>query len=173
METEYITPQTLDDIQALLDRHSGTIQYLVGSLHHVNTVPIDFDRATFDRAVASFPESSGSQGLTQLEQLFVAYFDAQYELMQRFKPEVIGHFDLCRLYVPEASFANPVVWSKVERNVRFGISYGALFEINAAAFRKGWKTAYPGVDVLSVSHPHIQSPTRFAGCTGLLQQLGY
>ncbi|KIJ37113.1 hypothetical protein M422DRAFT_260503, partial [Sphaerobolus stellatus SS14] len=26
--------------------------------------------------------------------------------------------------------------------------YGALFELNAAAFRKGWETAYPGSDIV-------------------------
>lgn len=33
----------------------------------------------------------------------------------------------------------------------YAISYGALFEINAAAFRKKWDTAYPGVDIAEVS----------------------
>ena len=30
------------------------------------------------------------------------------------------------------------------------IDYGALFEINAAAFRRGWRTAYPEDDVAKV-----------------------
>lgn len=84
---------------------------------------------------------------------FEAYFDAQLELMERFHPEVIGHFDLCRLYVPSIKFDErgyESVWAKVGRNVRFAIDYGACFELNAAAFRKGWTTAYPGPEVLKV-----------------------
>ena len=149
LETEYIDSAGLDRLQLLVDKHAGSISYLVGSIHHVNTIPIDFDRPTFDQALASFPEST-PDGLSRLDQLFCAYFDAQYEVLQRFKPEVVGHFDLCRLYLPEARFSKPAVWSRITRNVNFAVSYGALFEVNAAAFRKGWKSAYPGPDIVAV-----------------------
>ena len=47
---------------------------------------------------------------TDWKHFFLAYFEAQYELIQRFKPEIIGHFDLCRLYDPNLRFADfPVV----------------------------------------------------------------
>lgn len=72
--------------------------------------------------------------------------------MKRLEPEVIGHFDLCRLYYPDTDFLSfPEVWSRIERNVDFAVGYGALFEVNASAFRKGWSTAYPGVEVFDVS----------------------
>ena len=81
----------------------------------------------------------------------LAYFEAQYELIQRFKPEVIGHFDLCRLYDPNLRFADfRVVWKMIERNIRFAVDYGALFEINTAALRKGWSSPYPAKDVVEV-----------------------
>jgi len=84
--------------------------------------------------------------------LFSKYFDQQYELIDRLRPEVIGHFDLCRLYYPEKDFRDyPEVWEKVKRNIGLGVEYGALFELNASAFRKGWKTGYPGVEVFDVS----------------------
>jgi histidinol-phosphatase (PHP family) len=149
LETEYITPDTLDKLDLLLEQYSDSVSYIVGSLHHVNGTPIDFDRATFDKAVSNFPAQK--DGLTQLEHLFSAYFDAQYELLRRLHPEVVGHIDLCRLYLPDANFGNPDVWKKIERNVGYAVDYGALFEVNAAAFRKGWKAAYPGADVLKVS----------------------
>ena len=87
-----------------------------------------------------------------LERLFIAYFDAQYELMLRYRPEIVGHFDLCRLYHKTIKLEGfPEVWARIMRNVDFGISYGALFELNAAAFRKGWDAAYPGSEVVRVS----------------------
>lgn len=70
-----------------------------------------------------------------------AYFDAQYELLQRFRPEVVGHFDLCRLYTPRLPLA---LHAKMARNIEYAVGYGALFEVNAAAFRKGWDAAYLG-----------------------------
>lgn len=79
------------------------------------------------------------------------YFDAQYELIRRFYPEVVGHIDLCRLFTPALRVQDyPSAWTKLERNVAFAVAYGALFEVNAAAFRKGWDTAYPGIDTLQV-----------------------
>jgi histidinol-phosphatase (PHP family) len=157
LETENIGPASLDKLDALLQHHSASIEYLVGSVHHVNGFGFDFDRPTFQQAVESFPPSDDTN--SQLDRFFCAYFDAQYDLLERVKPEVIGHFDLCRLWVPDASFAHPTVWQKVQRNVALGVSYGALFELNAAAFRKGWTTSYPGKDVLEVCGADTPCPS--------------
>ncbi|KZV93316.1 histidinol phosphate phosphatase H [Exidia glandulosa HHB12029] len=151
LETENITPDDLDRLERLLVDVGG-VDYVVGSVHHVNSIPIDFDEATFQLALATASNLSDQPATSSKdamwEQLTLDYLDAQYELMQRVKPQVIGHFDLCRLYNPSYLFSiSPTIWSKVERNVKYAISYGALFEANAAAFRKGWKSAYPGPDV--------------------------
>lgn len=159
LETECITKDSLTHLQQLLKKHEDKISYVVGSVHHVNSIPIDFDKETFDKALNSFKE--GENGLCQLDQLFGSYFDAQYELLRLCRPEVIGHIDLCRLYLPHASFQETSVWAKVVRNVEFAVGYGALFEVNAAAFRKGWQTAYPGEDVLKVCL--LRLPTTYLG----------
>ena len=87
-----------------------------------------------------------------MSDLLCSYFDSQYEVIQRLHPEVIGHIDLCRLYNPDMNLRDyPAAWAKLERNVDYAIAYGALFELNSAAFRKGWKTAYPGEDIIQVS----------------------
>ena len=148
LETDYITDLDLIQLESLLTKFGGRVEYVVGSIHHVNGIPIDFDISTYQNALASFPcEEERKQ-----EALLSAYFDAQYALFLKFKPEIVGHFDLCRLYCPKLRFQEyPSVWEKVQRNVRFAVEYGALFEINAAAFRKKWETAYPGEDVIKVS----------------------
>ena len=146
LETENITDIDLEKLEGLLQRVGSRVQYVVGSVHHVNGVPIDFDLPTYQRALASF---TNKQEEEREEALFLAYFDAQYEVMRRFRPEIIGHFDLCRLYQPTCRFEKyPSVLEKIERNIRFAVEYGALFELNAAAFRKGWETAYPGEDIV-------------------------
>ena len=143
LETEYITDIDLAKIEDLLREHPKEIELLVGSVHHVNSIPIDFDKDTFEGALSGFNSS---------KEFLHSYLDSQYEVMQRLKPEVIGHFDLCRLYTPSLRLdEHESVWGRVQRNIKFGIGYGALFEINAAAFRKGWGTAYPGREVLQVS----------------------
>ncbi|PPR06746.1 hypothetical protein CVT24_013053 [Panaeolus cyanescens] len=148
LESESITELDLEGLDGILKRSAGHIDYVVGSIHHVRGTPIDFDFATYQKALSSFQCDNESE----IQEAFLqAYFDAQYDLIQRFKPEVIGHFDLCRLYCPQLRFSDfPEVWKKIERNVRCAVDYGALFEINAAAFRKKWDTAYPGADIVSV-----------------------
>jgi histidinol-phosphatase (PHP family) len=154
LETEYISPIDLDQLENILARHSGKIEYMVGSVHHVNEIPIDFDRPTYQRALASFAthETDENAQRKQMTAFLSSYFDAQYELMVRFKPEVIGHVDLCRLYEPSLRFVDyPEAYTKLQRNVLFATEYGAAFELNAAAFRKGWQDAYPAEDVVAVS----------------------
>ncbi|KAF8809444.1 histidinol phosphate phosphatase H [Phlegmacium glaucopus] len=152
LETEYITNADLDGLENLLQRHGDRVEYIVGSIHHVNGIPIDFDPPTFRKALESFGIENEN---VRQEAFLLAYFDAQYELLERFKPEVIAHFDLCRLHNPDLRFADfPVVRKRVERNIRFAVDYGALFEINAAAFRKKWPTPYPAEDVVEIIHSH-------------------
>ncbi|OSD01108.1 histidinol phosphate phosphatase H [Trametes coccinea BRFM310] len=161
-ETEYITPADLDALDALLRPGSATgaqIEFLVGSVHHVNGVPIDFDRATYERALETCrpPSSSSSESSPSttdhatLEAFLCAYLDAQHALLARLRPELVGHLDLCRLYTPTLRFADfPAAHARLRRNVALAVSYGAVFELNAAAFRKGWDSAYPGADVVEV-----------------------
>jgi histidinol-phosphatase (PHP family) len=152
LETDYITNTDLDGLESLLQRHGDYIEYIVGSIHHVNGIPIDFDLPTYRKALESFGPGIEKEDDKQ-EAFMLAYFDAQYELIQRFKPEVIGHFDLCRLYKPNLRFADfPVVQTMIERNIRFAVDYGALFEINTAALRKLWPSPYPAKDVVEASY---------------------
>jgi histidinol-phosphatase (PHP family) len=151
IETELIEQSnTFQLLDQTLTRHQDTLDYLVGSVHHVNQIPIDFDRPMFDRALLSFESTNHS--LEPLYRLCEAYFDAQHTLIERYRPEVIGHFDLCLLFNPDLDLqAEPAVWTKIERNVRLAISYGALFEVNSASIRKGWPTPYPSPPILQVS----------------------
>ncbi|KAG9125382.1 histidinolphosphatase [Ceratobasidium sp. 392] len=153
LETDFITPTDLDQLETLLARYGDKIEYVVGSIHHCNGIPIDFDKPTFEKAVESFSPSTTKQispttpTPPQITYL-TTYFDAQLELMERIHPEIIGHFDLCRLYTPNLSLRP--VWPLIERNIRYAIEYGAVFELNAAAFRKGWDCAYPGRDIVQL-----------------------
>lgn len=156
LETEFVTDTDLEKLSALLSEHPGRVEYIVGSIHHVNAIPIDFDQASFERALQSCSVTdvvaemnTTAQG--RMDKFLSTYLDAHYRLLQRFRPEIIGHLDLCRLYNPELRFSEfPNAWDKLKRNVTFAIGYGALFEVNAAALRKGWRTSYPGEDVAAV-----------------------
>jgi histidinol-phosphatase (PHP family) len=155
-ETEYISALDITSLKELLQRYHDRIEFLVGSVHHVNEIPIDFDLPTFQKSVASCAmharHDGGAPPIDPEEAMLDRYLDAQYELMAHFRPEVIGHFDLFRLYKPQMKIQEfPAVWEKVKRNVKYFCDYGALVEFNAAAFRKGWETAYPARDIVEVS----------------------
>ncbi|KAH9840211.1 polymerase/histidinol phosphatase-like protein [Rhodofomes roseus] len=158
LETEFIMEEDVAHLETLLSKCQGRIEYLVGSVHHANAIPIDFDVATFGKALDSFdlsPTSGGDGDQKRMEALLCSYFDAQYEVLRHFHPEVVGHVDLCRLYNPTLQFGDyGAAWEKLERNVKYATNYGALFELNAAALRKGWEASYPGEDVAQLILKH-------------------
>ncbi|KAK0205151.1 Polymerase/histidinol phosphatase-like protein [Desarmillaria ectypa] len=152
LETECITSLDIDNLQQCLRTHGERIEYIVGSIHHVNGSPIDFDFDTFQKALRSL--SCETEKETQ-ENFLCCYFEAQYDVLQRVKPEVVGHFDLFRLYTPSLRLDNyPVARKLAERNIVYAVGYGALFEVNAAAFRKKWDTAYPAGDIVEIILKH-------------------
>ena len=168
LETEYITSLDLENLEKLLDRFRERIEYIVGSVHHVRGIPIDFDLATFQSCLETF---HGETEHEKMEGFLCAYFDAQYEVLEKFHPEVVGHIDLCRLYSPRMEFSDyPRAEEKLERNIRFAADYGALFEASAAPFRKGWDTAYPGKDVLEVG-PSVEDQNKAMSNIGLAQMV--
>lgn len=167
------TNSELEFVEGILrDDRKGQwrIDYVVGSVHHVHGIPIDFDKSTFEKALLHFSQSSlqGNDRMRAHLLLMKAYLDAQFALIQRFQPEVIGHFDLCRLFEKDTPMTlagkdgisadlHPLlaeVDEAVKRNVKTATSYGSLFEINTASVRKGWPTPYPGEDVLDIILAH-------------------
>ncbi|CAG8507963.1 10463_t:CDS:2 [Ambispora leptoticha] len=120
LESEAITLNTAsNEISRLV--HEFQLDYVVGSVHHVFEVPIDFDLETFERA---------------LERAEI-------------KPIIVGHFDVIRIFRPTWKFSTRV-WEKVVRNVEFVVSYGGLFELNSSGWKKGLTDAYPQRDILEL-----------------------
>ncbi|KAJ2380345.1 hypothetical protein H4S02_006731 [Coemansia sp. RSA 2611] len=140
-ETEYITRATLEEVKQLQTKYS--LDYLVGSLHHIDEMPLDFSQEKYDQIVDRFGGDRAA--------MFSRYFDQQLELMQELRPAVIGHFDLVRIFHPQA-IEDPLVLAEVRqrasRNIDYAISYGAIFEVNSRAWKKGLRDAYPQRDLL-------------------------
>ena len=76
-ETDYITTLDLDNLFELLKKHGNKIDYVVGSIHHINKSPIDFDQITYEKSLASFQQSDSSPA-SALEGFLTDYFDVQY-----------------------------------------------------------------------------------------------
>ncbi|KAJ2748072.1 hypothetical protein GGI19_006271 [Coemansia pectinata] len=141
-ETEYITSTTLEEVKNLQSKYA--LDYLVGSLHHIDEMPLDFSQEKYERLVDHF---SGDRAA-----MFSRYFDQQLELLQALQPTVIGHFDLVRIFHPqtlEDPLALTEVRERASRNIDYAISYGAIFEVNSRAWKKGLRDAYPQRDLLT------------------------
>ena len=135
-ESDWIRPSSEAIILSLLKKYQFDL--FIGSVHHLHTIPIDFDRPTYVRARDAV---GGSE-----EDIFKAYFDLQLEMLQALKPPIVGHFDLIRLHSDDPNRdlqQDPEVWSRIMHNLKFIASYNGIVEINLAAIRKGMNDPYP------------------------------
>lgn len=147
-EGEWIRPESADLIIESIDTHR--YDFFVGSVHHVHTIPIDYDHQMYRDART---KSGGTD-----EKLFQDYFDAQLAMLQAVKPPVVGHFDLIRLKSdnPNASLSDLAgVWPRILRNLDFIATYGGVLEINSAALRKGLEEPYPQRLICQVGNAHL------------------
>ncbi|RGB25455.1 polymerase/histidinol phosphatase-like protein [Rhizophagus diaphanus] len=147
LESETITSSSTSEVLDLIEKYS--LDYVVGSVHHVHETPIDFDLEMFEIALSK--SSSNKQRIENNpeENLFAEYFDSQYQMLQNIKPIIVGHFDVIRIYRPNFIFSD-LIWKKVERNIDYVVNYGGLFEINSAGFKVGLPDAYPQRDILQL-----------------------
>jgi len=159
VETEHIFEGDLDLLKAILERNKERIDFVVGSVHHANEYPIDFSLETFEEALGALCPAQSAPGdgnlgpsdarKTSITALFVSYFQAQRRLLEAFQPALVAHFDLPRLFIPSTQLSShPEAHALALDNIKYAVSYGALFELSAAPFRKGWETGYPGDEVV-------------------------
>lgn len=142
-EGEWIRPEYAEFIEKLCE--DVNVDYFVGSVHHMHGIPIDYDRAMYEKARAV---AGGSD-----ERIFEDYFDAHYEMLKRLKPKVVGHFDLIRLLSdqPDRELSDwPGVWTRITRNLDLIKEQAGLLEINSSALRKGLREPYPSKSVCEV-----------------------
>lgn len=109
-------------------------EYVVGSVHHMDGIMIDFDEATFMRAADRF---GGVEGLA------VAYYERVGEMVSALRPEVVGHLDLIRKCAPdEQSVMTPAIKKAAFHTLEIIQKAGAILDINTAAYRRGLGRPY-------------------------------
>lgn len=148
MEAERIDDRYYQYVSDLREKYD--LDMIVGSIHHTNTIPIDYSQGRWYEA-RNMISDSGDEVKDTIA-LFERYFDDQYAMLQKLKPDVVGHFDLILLFCPnnlkKLVTTTNTVWEKVIRNISYIIEIGAIFEINSAAVRKGWESPYPSEEIL-------------------------
>jgi histidinol-phosphatase (PHP family) len=109
--------------------------YVVGSVHHVADIPIDMNPHEYEMAITA------CGGIVNL---YEAYFDLQYDMIQTLKPSVVGHFDLIRIFDPDyiSRLKIPPIWTRVCRNLEAVASLGLMLDLNVRALLKGASEPY-------------------------------
>jgi histidinol-phosphatase (PHP family) len=133
-ETEVLPPESwLERTRELRHRHPE-FEYVVGSVHHLGNASIDMTPELTARVA---DELGGRDALDRL------YFERVAEMVERLRPEVVGHFDLIRKFDgAEKDFA-PETWRQIERALEATRASGAMLDVNAAPARREMGPVYP------------------------------
>lgn len=120
-------------VPALLARFEP--DYIVGSVHFVNDINFDYSKAMYDRAAES---AGGYDGL------YLRYFDLQYDMIQRLKPSVVGHFDLIRIFDQDylKRLLEPEMIEVMRRNLSLIKELDLILDFNLRALYKGASEPY-------------------------------
>lgn len=131
-ETEAVTG-AIDLARQLIDQFGP--DYVVGSVHHIADIPFDYSAETYQQAVTA---AGGIQAL------YCRYFDRQLELIQRLIPQVVGHFDLIRIFDPHYRhhLMLPAIQERIQRNLALIRQLNLILDFNVSALKKGASEPY-------------------------------
>jgi histidinol-phosphatase (PHP family) len=139
-EAEIVPPDRYPQIMEGLMVEGG-FDYMVGSVHYVNDIIIDYTPALFQKAV----ERAGG-----LEQLQLQYYRHVRDMVMALRPAVIGHFDLIR------RFAGPItpsasVLAAAGEALEVAALHGSILDVNTGAYRKGLEYPYPAPEFVRLA----------------------
>lgn len=111
------------------------VDYIVGSVHHVNDISIDSFEDEFVRAL----DAHGG-----LEGLAIAYYEHLAEMVYELRPEIVGHFDLIRKFgVRFGDCETPAIRSAARTALEEIRLRGGILDVNTAGYRKKLGSPYP------------------------------
>lgn len=141
METETCSGY-IPHIKKLIARFKP--DYIVGSVHHINDICFDYSKENYEKLAAQFDS---------VLDMYNAYFDIQYEMIQQIKPFVVGHFDLIRIYDDEYEkrFNDSEIQKKICRNLELIQSLNIVLDYNLRPLAKGKKEPYLSTFILNTA----------------------
>ena len=141
METETY-PGYENQVKAILEEFRP--DYIVGSVHHVGTIPIDYSQEEYDRAAAA---------LGGVDELYCRYFDLQHTMLQQLNPAVVGHFDLIRIFDRdyEERLQRKTILERIIRNLDYIKEHGLILDYNQRSLLKGASEPYVSKAILQMA----------------------
>ncbi|MBF0209399.1 MAG: histidinol-phosphatase [Desulfamplus sp.] len=115
--------------------------YVVGSVHHVDNICIDYSKEQYDMV---------ADRVGGVDNLYCQYFDIQYEMLKAIKPAVVGHFDLIRIFDKDypKRLKKPDIWQKILRNLELIKGQNLIMDFNLRALMKGAQEPYISAPIL-------------------------
>jgi histidinol-phosphatase (PHP family) len=119
--------------------------YMVGSVHFVDDIGFDYSQEFYQKAAVA---------VGGVEALYCRYFDQQYEMLQIFKPAVVGHFDLIRIFDDEyrKRLLRPEIVKRIVRNLSFIKEHELILDFNLRSLLKGGSEPYVSETILKRAH---------------------
>ena len=135
------------EYDALCSIDYSLFDYVIGSAHYVvkDGVPLSIDEtlAISEQAVAAFGDADA---------LAEAYFETVGSFADNEAIDIVGHFDLITKFneqKPLFDTASPRYRAAARRAMEKLVAAGKIFEINAGAMTRGYRTEpYPSVELL-------------------------
>ena len=140
-ETECCTGY-IQHVESLRNRFQP--DYIVGSIHHVRDIIIDWTPEQYAQA---------SELVGGIDALYCEYFDQQHELITALRPKVIGHFDLIRMHDKDyrQRLEQPKIKERIRRNLELIKELGSILDFNLRAFEKGATEPYVSQSILQMA----------------------
>lgn len=116
-------------------RETHGFDYIVGSVHHIEGIIIDYTPEVFGWVV----DHCGS-----VEKLAIRYYNDVAAMVAAMRPEIVAHLDLVRKNAPnEESVATPSVRAAAMDTLDVIAENGGILDVNTAGYRKGLGRPYP------------------------------
>jgi histidinol-phosphatase (PHP family) len=133
-ETEVLPPDRWVDAMTGLRATLPRCDYVIGSVHHVEGMVIDYKPELARQAA----DAVGGQQALEL-----AYFELVARVATELRPEILGHIDLIRKFAgPDPQF-DASVRAAIERALEAARASGSALDVNAAPARRGFGPIYP------------------------------
>jgi len=136
---------------------NANVDYLIGSVHFI-------DKWSFDN-----PEFIGGWKDRDIDEIWQAYFEATETMAQSGKFDIVGHFDLIKVfkYLPKQDVR------LLAKNALKAIKQsGMVLELNAAGLRKPVEEIYPSKVLLEEAYA-LGIPITFGSDAHAPDQIGY
>lgn len=127
--------------------------YVVGSVHWVDDVIVDYSEEEFGRIVDSFGG---------LERLALRYYGQVAEMARMLRPEVVGHLDLLRKYAADAPELESLSVRKAAEKALEAIrECDCILDVNTVPLRRGSDMPYPAPWLLRLANESYGIPFCF------------